>query len=287
MMFRNALSTEELSRRFPAIFAETTKESLSDKYLYIPTFKLIQGLEREGFKIVGAKQQGSRSSSSEHSKHVVYMAHGDADVVSKHLVAGTHNRINEEIPLLALTNSHNGLSSFRIDTAFFRLVCSNGLMMPTSSMSSARITHKVGMERDVIEASYSVLKAFPEQVRQIEAMKAVKLNVDERLLMAQAATNLAYDAEVIAVNQERNPIEQRLLQARRAADQQHDLWSTFNVIQENVIKGGFRVIRESETGRQSLARTRAVKSLDRDAKLNKELMTLAQKMLELKTGAVA
>ena len=277
MMFRNQVTSDQLRRNFPAIFAESEKNTLSDKYLYIPTYKLVENLERQGFSIVGAKQQGSRSLSREHAKHVVYMTH--ADQKNK-----TLDKVGDELPMLALTNSHNGLSSFALDTAFFRLVCSNGLMMPTNSFSSARIVHKVGMETDVINAAYRVVSNFAKQIETINAMKSVELNSSEQKLLASSASRMAFDEKIIELNAERNPIEQRLLQARRYDDKKNDLWTTFNVIQENVIKGGFRVIRENENGQRSIARTRAVNSLDRDAKLNKELMALAQEMLKLKTG---
>lgn len=282
MMFRQPVTKEQLQRNFPAIFAESTKESLSEKYLYIPTFKLIDGLEKQGFQIVGAKQQGSRSvSTKEHAKHVVYMTHESMKVNSL-------TKVGEELPMLALTNSHNGLSSFAIDTAFFRLACSNGLLMPSSTFSSARIVHKKGMENDVIEASYKVIKSFPEQIAQIEAMKGVTLQTEERLLLASSAVNLAFEPEVIELNKSvNNSIESRLLRARRSADDKSDLWTTFNVIQENVIKGGYRLVRQNEQGQRSISRQRAVNSIDRDAKLNRELMTLAQKMLEIKTGVSA
>jgi stress-induced morphogen len=49
-----------------------------------------------------------------------------------------------------------------------------------------------------------------------------------------------------------------------------------------VIKGGIRVLSQNEQGDVRLARTRAVNAIDRDAKLNKELMSLALKFKELK-----
>lgn len=278
MMFKRDLSQDELQSRYPAIFAESEKDTLSDKYLYIPTYKLIEGLQTQGFKVVGAKQQGTRTTSREHAKHIVYMTHetqGSTSLVNR----------GDEIPMLALSNSHNGLSSFAIDTAFFRLVCSNGLLMPTSAFSSARIVHKIGMERDVIEAATRVVSAFPEQIRLIESMKSVNLNVDEKRLLAQSASNLAFEPELLALNASiNNNVDAKLLRPRRTADDKSDLWTTFNVIQENIIKGGFKVVRENEQGQRSIARTRAVNSIDRDAKLNRELMALAAKMLELKTA---
>jgi hypothetical protein len=185
--------------------------------------------------------------------------------------------------MLALTNSHNGLSSFQIDTAFFRLACSNGLLLPSSSLTSARVTHKIGMERDVIEASARVVQEFPEQIKMIESMKSITLSTDEQMLLAESARNLVFEPEQIELNQSRNiDLRAKLLTTRRYDDRKDDLWTVFNKVQENVIKGGIRVLSQNEQGDVRLARTRAVNAIDRDAKLNKELMSLALKFKELK-----
>jgi hypothetical protein len=151
MMFNRKVTGDDLSKRFPAIYAQGEKETLSDKYLYIPTYKLIDGLEKNGFQVIGAKQQGTRLNNREHSKHVVYMT--PVNHAENYLA-----RVGETLPMIALTNSHNGLSSFKIDTAFFRLICTNGLMASESEINSARITHKKGMENDVIEAAFRVVQ---------------------------------------------------------------------------------------------------------------------------------
>lgn len=279
MMFKQSVSQEQLASRFPAIFAQSEKETLSDKYLYIPTFKLLEGLERTGFQIVGAKQARTRTNSAEHGKHVVYLTHGDVKSLTN---------VGDEVPMLALTNSHNGLSAFAIDTAFFRLVCSNGLVLPSSSVSSARITHKKGMEQDVIEAAYKVITGFPEQVKMIESMKKMILTPQERRLLAEGAAALAYEEKVIAdqaalASRGVSDLPNKLLTVRRTADRGSDLWSTFNVVQENIVKGGLLTYTLNDEGQVTRkSRTRAVNSIDRDSKLNKELMTLALKMAELK-----
>jgi len=288
MMFRRPMDNYDLKKYYPAIFAEGEKETLSEKYLYIPTFKLIEGLQKQGFSVVGAKQMGSRGPNKEFAKHVVYLSHGESSNEATKLLGPGHNFFQNapEIPLLALTNSHNGLSSFQIDTSFFRLLCSNGLLMPTTSLNSARIVHKVGMQNDVIEASFKVMQSFPEQIAQIAEMKEISLHQDERLALAQVAANIAFDEKEIELNRElKRDIGGKLLSARRREDQKQDLWSTFNIIQENVIKGGIRIVRENEAGKRSYSSTRAVNSIDRDAKLNRELMALAQKMAEIKRGA--
>lgn len=276
MLFRQPKTQDEMRKYYPAIYAESEKETLSSKYLYIPTFKLVEGLEKEGFQVIGAKQSSSRSDNKEHSKHVVYLTH---ESLKKDMNVG------EELAMLALTNSHNGLSAFSIDTAFFRLACSNGLLMPTTILNSARIVHKVGMQNDVIEASFRVLNSFESEVSQINEMKRIQLSQDERMILAESAQNLAFDQDQIELNKKLGQdIAPKLLTIRRHADQKSDLWTTFNTVQENIIKGGIRVVRENDAGKRTLANTRAVNSIDRDAKLNRELMSLAQKMMNIKSA---
>lgn len=278
MLFKgHAPTIEQLEQRYPSIFAEHASEKTSDKYLYIPTFKLIEGLQKNGFQIAGAKQQRSNlDENKEFGKHVVYMTKQDSSAL----------KVGEEFPMLALTNSHNAKSSFKIDTAFFRLACSNGLLMPSQSLNSARIGHKKGMENEVIDAAYRVVSNFDAQIETVTTMKQITLNADEQILLADAATRLVFDDEQIELNKERrNDIAPKLLKARRSADTKNDLWTTFNRVQENIIRGGVNVVTKNDKGELSLRRTRAVNAIDRDARLNKELMTLALKFAELKGAA--
>ena len=76
----------------------------------------------------------------------------------------------------------------------------------------------------------------------------------------------------------------QLLTARRAEDSDRtNLWTNFNVIQENVIRGGLRGVRiDTETNRRRRMTTRGVNGIDQDVKLNRALWTLANRMAELK-----
>ena len=70
-------------------------------------------------------------------------------------------------------------------------------------------------------------------------------------------------------------------QVRRVEDQDPTLWNTFNVVQENLVKGGLRVV-NPETSRRS--RTRGVTSISENAKLNKALWVLAESMQNILSG---
>jgi hypothetical protein len=76
----------------------------------------------------------------------------------------------------------------------------------------------------------------------------------------------------------------QLLQERRYDDRGDDLWTVYNVAQENILKGGIRGRKRGADNRIRRITTRPVKSIDRDVKLNKALWTLTEKMAELKVS---
>jgi hypothetical protein len=63
----------------------------------------------------------------------------------------------------------------------------------------------------------------------------------------------------------------QLLAPRRREDTANDLWTTFNVVQENVIKGGLHGVGRDANNRRRRVTTRAVNGIDQDVKLNKAL----------------
>lgn len=273
MFYQRELSLAELQSRAPSIFAGGAASNTSSRYLYIPTGKLVEAMVKADFMPVACKQVNGKD--RDHGKHVIHMTHRSL----QDKLQG-----KAELPLIRIQNSHDGKSSLQLDTGFFRLVCSNGLVMPEGQLSSARIIHKVGMENDVIEASYRILESFPEQIRQIEAMKQVKLDKGEQQTLADSSMRIVFDAETIEANESRNrSLAGTLLAPRRQADVSSDLWTTFNRIQENAIKGGRRVYSASGNFRAM----REVKAIDREKQINVELMTLAQKMAELKQSLAA
>lgn len=270
------LSMDDLQKRVPAAFALQEKETLSDKYLYIPTFQIVQGLIDNGFKIVGAQSGTSRKNTNEHSKHVISLTHGTIEGLAA----------KEGTALIRIENSHNGLSTFKINAGFYRLVCSNGLIAPDSSVANSRIRHIQGMKEDVIEASFRVIEQMPLLMESLNHMKSIALNRDEKLLLAESSVNILFDQKTIDLNKtKRNDLRERLLIAHNNVDRTStDLWSTFNVIQENAIRGGFKMFRESEKGEVNYAKRREVTSIDSNKKINQELMALAQKFAELKSA---
>jgi hypothetical protein len=128
---------------------------------------------------------------------------------------------------------------------------------------------------NVIEGTYRILDQTPRAIEHMDAMKSIQLSEGERHAFAAAAKELRWNSEEMAVD------NGDLLRPRRAADHSNDVWATFNVLQEKIIKGG-SYVRNVESNRSQ--RAREVKSVSENVRLNKALWTLAEEMLKLKTA---
>lgn len=277
-----ALSPEDIARRAPAVYASAPKETTSDNYLFIPTARLVDGLASNGWDVVAAKQSMNRASSVENretNKHALFLARQDD------LRRGVG--YGESLPLLKLTNSHNGMSTFSLSSGFFRVVCANGLTVPDSVYQAPKVRHVRDMAQEVIDATYKVLNDFPRLIQMQKDLSGIELSQDERFLLADAAADIFFtktdrermNAIAKKSHNDRYLLESQLIAAKRYDDRKNDLWTVSNVIQENLIRGNVQLADET------LSKTkfqRKVTSIDRDNDIHEKLFKLTQKFAELK-----
>ena len=177
---------------------------------------------------------------------------------------------------IILINSHDGASSYQMLAGVFRFVCCNGLVCGTVS-NDIRIPHKGNVQDEVIEGAFRVLDDFEAVDASTDGMKALTLNGDEERAFATAALALRYGER--SEGQPPAPITaEQLIEARRPEDLGHSLWTTFQRVQENAMRGG-------QPGRSTQGRrmhTRPVASIDRSVSLNRALWVLAEEMRKLK-----
>jgi len=249
------MNTDQLRRAAPSIFATQPYNKMSDKYRFIPTIDILSALEEEGFTPFSAKENAVRIEDKKgFARHVIRLRNND-----------TMKQVGDLVPEVVLMNSHDGSSSFQLSAGIYRLVCANGMIVGNDAVS-ARIRHS-GDVGDVIEGVFDVVKEMPNILKQIESWQAIDLDVKQRNALAAAAVPLRW-------KDEQSVRAHDLLFTHRGVDAKTDLWTTFNVIQENIIKGGVRST--GVTGRRS--RSRSVASVAEDQRLNKALWILADQM---------
>ena len=255
------LSDDRIRSVAPSIFADAPHGSRSDRYAYIPTSTVLTKLRQEGFEPFMVCQTRVRNEDRrEYTKHLIRLRHA--------------SQINgAEANEIILLNSHDGTSSYQMLAGMFRFVCQNGLVCG-DTFADVRVPHKGNVTDHVIEGAYEVLHGFEQVQASRDAMRVITLDDGEAEVFARSALVLKYDEPGKTL-----PItESQILHPRRFDDNHADLWSTFNRVQENLVKGGLSG--RSANGRQQ--RTRPVQGIDQNVRLNRALWLLADGLRQLK-----
>jgi hypothetical protein len=261
-----AMSLEQVRAVAPSVFAMSPHMSRSERYAYIPTVDVLNGLAREGFHVVKAGQSRTRiPGKADFTKHMLRLRH-ESTVDELPTLGGV-------VPEIVLKNSHDGTSCYQLLGAMFRFICLNGMVVADSLIGSLKVQHSGDVTSKVIEGSFEVLKNTGKAIEAAKAWAEIELSDDESLAFANAAHTVRFGAEDTTIN----PV--RLLTARRPDDQGRDLWRTFNRVQENVIRGGLQGLNTEGTRRVS---SRAIRGIDGDIRLNTALWQLAESMAALK-----
>lgn len=250
------LTDEQLRLAIPSLFAAEKHESRSERFTYVPTIDVLTKLRAEGFEPFSACQTRSRDDGQlAFTKHMLRLRRVD------------FSQSRDEVPEVIVLNSHNGSSSYQMMAGIFRFVCANGLISADESTQEIRVRHKGDIVGEVIEGAYRVVQDFETVQASIEKMKAVKLLPEELHMFAASALALRWPNGAAPID------TVRVSQARRPSDTGMDLWTTFNRVQENLLRGG--QVGARVNGRS--ARTRAVSGIGQNVALNRGLWMLAAK----------
>lgn len=276
------MSEDDIAKVAPSVFAVTKHDSRSDRFAPIPTIEILRGLAKEGFQVVGARQGVARSADKTlYTKHLLRLRRFGGDVANY--------RVGDTVCEMYLQNANDGTSAYNLDASLFRIACLNSLTMKLATLDSVKVYHSGNAERvmgKVIEGTYRVLDNSAMALEAPRAWSGIQLDGDEQRLFADAAalvrwgTNDEAESDAEKAVTTYNPLG--LLTARRTEDRANDLWTTFNRVQENAIRGGVTGRTLQATGNVRRATSRPVKAIDTDIKINRRLFDLADAFAQLK-----
>jgi hypothetical protein len=261
-----ALSLDDLRRRAPSVFAESARPGVSNRYTFVSSAEVVHLLQEEGWEPVNAHQQRVRLAPREgFQMHEIRFARR-ADLARALEVGDTR-------PELILQNAHDGTRAYRIDAGLYRLVCRNGLTVADSDFAHVAIRHVDVVAEKFIGAARAVAESTPRVLDAVGRWQAVQLSEPARQEFARRASTLRWEAEQPVT---RLLASGALLRPLRYGDDKRDLWTTFNVVQEHLVRGGDRYM--GYTAGMGIRRntTRPVASLVLGQKLNKGLWQLAE-----------
>ena len=259
-----SLTNDNIIALAPAAGSTEPIHGVSSRYSFVPTLTAVDLLRDAGWYPIHAEQSAVRNLEREgYQRHLIRFA--------KNGLSFAGERVD-----LVLYNSHDCGCAFKLIASVWRQICGNGLMVASEF---ANFCHKhIGFSPDAfIQSAGEIASAAGTIAEQVDEMKVIEMSPDERGVFAMAAHGLIYDEP------EQAPVQPtQLLNERRFDDKGNDLWTTFNVVQENVMRGGLKGSSRGSNGRRRRTTTRPVKALDRNIKLNQALWFLTEKMAELK-----
>ncbi len=261
------LTMDQIRTAAPSAFAMEPYHGMSDRYAYLPTSAVIEGMMKNGFQVFAASQSLARLEDKQnHTKHMIRFRQQNNSL-----------SVGDTFGEVVMVNSHDGSSTFNLMAGLFRLACSNGMVVSEGQIESLKVRHSGRIIEEVATGSMQIVQNMPAAIDAIARWKSIQLSTSDQNALAEAAHIVRFADSEGKVNTPIRP--EQLLQTNRYADNGNDLWSTFNRVQENVIKGGLRARAQGATRRTGM---REVKGIDQDVRLNRALWTLGERMAEIR-----
>jgi hypothetical protein len=249
------MTIQDIKLIAPSVFATNPSSKMSNKYSFVPTIELMENFEREGWTLSSVRQSGKGI----HSVHELRYRNGELPSVG------------DTLPEAIIRNSHDGSCALSVSAGLFRLCCSNGLTVPTSTAEQFTVRH-MGFDSDEVKRlTESFAKKLPLIQNSVDKMMDRMLTEGEKIEFAKNASIIKWGMGSVpsTLNLE------QLITPQRIEDNKDDLWTTFNVIQEKFIRGG--VDYKSNSGRKTSLK--GLKNIMASNQMNTKLWTLAETLV--------
>jgi hypothetical protein len=240
-----------LATRFPTM----ASEKMSDKYVVIDTNQVIKNMLDYGFEATSSKYPKTRTVEGKFGLHQVEFMH-QRDIARKSSIL--------EAPRIIFLNSYNGSTRAQLVSGIIRFICSNG-MISGSHIAKERVRHIGDPAHAMMDRMKVIAKETEALAESISAARAVRLDRAAIRTFQERAAGLVY----------KTPDESfvhNIGLVRRREDAENDVWTVFNRIQENIIKGGIPTL--NAAGQRVL--TAPVRDIRKDVALNQDLWDLME-----------
>jgi len=248
-MERQFLNLEELRETIPSVYQEYPHPDVTNRYTFVPTYQILSNFDKLGWKPVQVKQIKSRNN-AKFAQHMIRLNNINCPAEFRN--------VGDIAPEIVISNSHDRSSCLFIEMGIYRKMCSNGLIVADSSFSKINIRHMDINFEYIQELTYNILENFTKIYNKIADYKSIILSKEEKIEFADKVIKMVW--------KDNKFVPEQLLEVRRPEDKSDDLFTTYNVIQENVMKGGL-IYRTSKGFRKS----REIKSIWGDLYINRFL----------------
>ena len=262
----SGLSDEVIKESCPAVFAQAPAAHVSGQYQFIPTAPILKAIRAAGFMPVSVSQHRAHEKDKEqHSKHMIRFR---APTTGK----GRLPAIGDVTPEICLTNGHDASTTFHLFAGLYRLICLNGMVVGDATLPGLKIVHKttdIAIE-EIMDGIDGLTKQWPIVLGAVERMQKVKMDLKQQNDYAAQALRLRYGPRILP------PITPaQVLTRGREEDKGQDLWSTYNVVQENLTT----TVHESHSWSGRKTSVRGITQVAANTRINRELWDLTTELM--------
>jgi hypothetical protein len=242
---------DEMRERVPALFATGAHPKMSSRYSFTNTYDILLHIHRRGFR-VSSVQGGNKT----YGAVLVRMRHESYDK-------------RDEAPEIIVLDSHDGSKRLKLMLGMIKFICMNGMVAGDLLYAKAFIHLAPDLMQQIILELEDIDEHIVKLKQRVDAMKAHKTNIGERMLLADAAIYQRFgvdrSASFVA------DMRQNMLRVRRSDDSSDDLYTVMNVIQENVMRGGMMYQTHN-----TVRRVTAISNVNRNVNINQALWMTAE-----------
>lgn len=222
------MTLAEAIERAPAIGADSPEPSVSSVYQYVDTRRVLCPLIERGWTIMRVRQN---KRDDRYAMHSVTLG-----------VPDVPRDIGVATPTATIYNSHDRTRRLTLQVGLFVLICGNGLCVEVAGLSQT--VSKIHLQGGDFEGSIaalcdSTIESHASIAQDYNAFRATELSDSQRVRYAQdalAARRGLPNGQWVPARD----AEQLLMPLHEGQRNKHDLWTTFNVVQERVVERGAR-----------------------------------------------
>lgn len=269
-MYNEFMTLEDAILLCPPIKATTHLGT--DRYKFVSSQDIITNMQSIGFGLVDVRYPSTRKASPFHVKHEMIfhiksqipgigLSYDDPRLAAW-VAAGYKKEDAKVFPQLRVINSSDAKCGFKASLGVYVPISNHSIMMSGELNDGFSMAHVGFSEKEAQELLMKFTYRFPTLISRMEKMKDVILTEDQKKDFAGQAANLRFENGM--------DYSFQLLTPRRKIDNGDDLWTIFNVVQQNCLLGGFRV---------NSRRARALEAIDASRKVMTGLYDIAYSFL--------
>jgi len=249
----------ELRNRLETAISHQPGATTSNRYVAVNTLDVIDNLHSKGFIIDQVSGAFSKNISKVDGKHRVVMMNPDLRIGED----GTCARV-------VLSNSYDGRSSLRVVAGLFRFACENGMIIgQVGDVSKVANKHVEGIYEALSKVDTYIDK-LPQMSQLISGYR--DMTIDDELLAKLALEFACTRQEVIWGSKfDRSAFDldvDSMTEIWRTEDARQDGWTAFNILQEKVIRGGYKYKPFESSG---IKLAKAIRNPYTEDKINQQL----------------